>query len=80
MSEIKPDKTVDLKWLNCPMPVIKAKKALGEIEPGQVLEVYVTDPGSKTDIPALLKRTGNELLQMKDSDGVITFLIKKGTL
>lgn len=77
MSDVKPDKTADLKGLNCPMPVIKTKKAMDELAKGQVLRVDVTDQGSKTDIPALLKRTGNELIEMNESGGVITFLIRK---
>lgn len=71
-------KTVDLKGLNCPMPVLKTKKALDGLQPGEVVLIEVTDAGSKTDIPALLKRTGNELIEMKDSGGVFSFLIKKG--
>jgi tRNA 2-thiouridine synthesizing protein A len=77
MSDIKPDKTADLKGLNCPMPVLKTKKAIEALEAGQILEVEVTDPGSKSDIPAMLKRTGNELLEMKEEGNVIKFLIKK---
>ena len=78
MADIKPDKTEDLKGLNCPMPVLKTKKALETLAPGQVLRVDLTDLGSKKDIPAMLKRTGNELIEMKEDGGVITFFIKKG--
>lgn len=74
---VKPDKTENLKGLNCPMPVLKTKKALDTMTAGQVLQVEITDPGSKADIPAMLKRTGNELIEMKEEGGVFTYLIRK---
>jgi tRNA 2-thiouridine synthesizing protein A len=77
MAEVKPDKTADLKGMNCPLPVLKTKKALDGLQAGQVLQVEITDPGSKADIPAMLKRTGNELIEMKEAGGVFTFVIKK---
>lgn len=73
------DKTIDCKGLNCPMPVIKTKKALKELQAGQTLEMLSTDAGAKSDIPAMLRRTGDELLEVKEADGVITFVIKKGS-
>lgn len=78
MSNITPDSTADLKGLNCPMPVLKTKKALEALGTGQVLRVDLTDIGSKADLPAMIKRTGNELLEMEEEGGVITFFIKKG--
>jgi tRNA 2-thiouridine synthesizing protein A len=78
MSDITPDSTADLKGLNCPMPVLKTKKALEALEKGKILRVDLTDIGSKADLPAMIKRTGNELLQMNEDGGVITFFIKKG--
>lgn len=77
MAEVKPDKTADLKGMNCPLPVLKTKKALDGLQAGQVLQVEITDPGSKADIPAMLNRTGNELIEMKEAGGVFTFVIKK---
>ena len=77
MAAEKPDATLNCKGMNCPIPVIKTKKAIEGLAPGQILLVEVTDAGSKSDIPALLRRTGNELVEMKESDGVFTFLIKK---
>ncbi len=77
MGEVKVDKTLDVKGLVCPMPVLKTKKALDEIESGQILKVVATDVASKADIPALIERLGHELLQLKEADGMITFLIKK---
>jgi tRNA 2-thiouridine synthesizing protein A len=69
--------TLDLKGLSCPMPVVKTKKALDSMQTGQVLFVEITDKGSKADIPAMLKRTGNELLGIEEKDNVFNFLIKK---
>lgn len=71
------DKTLDTKGLNCPMPVLKTKKALDDVSAGQVLEVISTDPGSKSDIPALLNRLGHELVEVKEDGSTITFYIKK---
>ena len=77
MSSITPDEIVDLKGLNCPMPVLKTKKALDKTEGGKILRVDLTDAGSKSDLPAMIKRTGNELLEMTESNGVYSFFIKK---
>jgi tRNA 2-thiouridine synthesizing protein A len=72
------DKIVDCKGLNCPMPVIKTKKAIEEIEPGQILRVEATDKGSLNDMPAFAKRTGNEIVESSEENGVFIFYIKKG--
>lgn len=80
MHDRRPDARLDCKGLNCPFPVLKAKKAIDALKPGQTLFVEVTDKGSKADIPAFLKRTGNELLEMKESNGVFTFLIRKAQI
>ena len=77
MSDIKADVVLDTKGMNCPMPVIKTKKAIDGLQSGQILEVISTDQGSKSDIPALLKRLGHELVQTKEDGGVIEFYIKK---
>ncbi|MEK6583202.1 MAG: sulfurtransferase TusA family protein [Nitrospirota bacterium] len=77
MSDIKPDVTLNCKGLNCPMPLIKTKKALDSMEIGQILFVEATDAGTKADIPALLKRTGNELLEMREEKGEFLYYIKK---
>ncbi|GBE00686.1 sulfurtransferase TusA [bacterium BMS3Bbin06] len=77
MGDVKPDQTLDTKGLNCPMPVLKTKKALNSVQSGQILEVITTDPGSKSDIPALLRRLGHELVETKEDGGVISFYIKK---
>jgi tRNA 2-thiouridine synthesizing protein A len=71
------DKVLDAKGLNCPLPILKAKKALKEIEAGQVLQVLSTDPGSVADFQAFSRTTGNELMEHSEEGGVFTFLIKK---
>lgn len=77
MDKSKANVSVDLKGLSCPMPVLKTKKALDSLAPGQILFVESTDKGSKADIPAMLKRTGNELLESEENDNIFAFLIKK---
>ena len=71
------DKTLDCKGLNCPMPVIKVKKAIGEMQTGQIVKVEATDKGSLVDMPAFAKRTGNEIIESSEENGVFIFYIKK---
>ncbi|MBX9817685.1 MULTISPECIES: sulfurtransferase TusA family protein [unclassified Rhodoferax] len=59
------DKEVDTRGLNCPLPILKAKKALAELVSGQTLKVVATDPGSIRDFQAFAKQTGNELLEQE---------------
>lgn len=77
MNKSEANVTLDLKGLSCPMPVVKTKKALDALQPGQILFVEATDKGSKADIPAMLKRTGNELLETQEQGNVFAFFIKK---
>ena len=77
MNDIIVDEIVDLKGLNCPMPMLKTKKALQGAAAGRIMQVEITDSGSKTDMPALLKRSGDELLDVMEDGGVYTFFIKK---
>lgn len=56
-------KEIDTRGLNCPLPILKAKKALAELDSGQLLKVVATDTGSLRDFQAFAKQTGNELLQ-----------------
>lgn len=56
------DKEIDTRGLNCPLPILRAKKALAEMASGQVLKVLATDPGSLRDFEAFARQTGNELL------------------
>jgi TusA-related sulfurtransferase len=59
------DKEIDTRGLNCPLPILKAKKALAELESGQILKVIATDGGSLRDFQAFAKQTGNELLEQQ---------------
>jgi tRNA 2-thiouridine synthesizing protein A len=68
--------TLDTKGLNCPLPILKAKKALGGLSTGDTLEVLSTDPGAVKDFEAFCRQTGNELLESGENSGVFTFLIK----
>ena len=56
------DKEIDTRGLNCPLPILRAKKALAEMTSGQVLKIVATDPGSVRDFQAFARQTGNELL------------------
>lgn len=71
------DQTLDTKGLNCPLPIVKAKKALNGMSAGQVLEVLATDPGAVKDFEAFSRKTGNEILEWNEAGGVFTFQIKK---
>ena len=71
------DKDLDVRGLNCPLPILRAKKALAELKSGQVLQVLATDPGSVKDFQAFAKQTGNQLLSHDERDKVFTFLMKK---
>ncbi len=71
-------KTLNARKLNCPMPVLKSKKALKELEIGQVLEILATDPGSMADIPAWTRTTGQELLSSEElGPKDFRFLVKR---
>ena len=74
---IKVDKVLDAKGLLCPMPVIKARKAIKEIALGQVLEILATDKGAVKDFEAWSRQTGNDLLDSSEGGGVYTFHIRR---
>jgi tRNA 2-thiouridine synthesizing protein A len=71
------DSEVDARGLNCPLPILKAKKALATIQSGQVLKVMATDPGSKRDFEAFARQTGNVLVGQSESDRTWTFYLKR---
>lgn len=75
---VKADQTIDATGLACPMPIVRAKKAIEGLQSGQVLEVHTTDRGSKSDLTAWAKSGGHELMQHAEEDGVLKFWIKKG--
>ncbi len=72
------DQELDTSGLNCPLPVLRAKKALATLEPGQVLHIIATDPGSARDFPVFARQTGNELLEAREEDGKFHYLMRKG--
>lgn len=79
METIKADMVVDTRGLLCPMPVVKAKLALEDMKPGQVVKVLSTDPGSKKDFPAWCQETGNKLLlAQEEGKGLYAFFIQRG--
>ena len=71
------DLELDATGLNCPLPILRAKKSLSGMESGKVLQIIATDPGSVKDFEAFSKQTGNELLNSNENDGKFYFLIKK---
>jgi len=71
------DSELDASGLNCPLPILRAKKTLNGMGAGQVLHVIATDPGSVKDFDAFAKQTGNELMESKEEGGKFHFLIKK---
>jgi len=71
------DQVLDAKGLNCPLPILKAKKALKSLAAGNTLEILSTDPGSVADFAAFCRTTGNELVEQNEDGGVWTYLIRK---
>ncbi len=71
------DKELDARGLNCPLPILRCKKALAEVTSGQVLKVMATDPGSVKDFQAFCKQTGHELLSMQEIGKEFHFHIRK---
>jgi tRNA 2-thiouridine synthesizing protein A len=68
---------LDARNLNCPLPILKAKKAINAMASGETLRIYATDPGSVKDFEAFSKQTGNELLEATESGDEFHFLLKK---
>jgi len=77
MAAVAPDVIIDTTGLICPMPVLRAKKAIDGLEQGQLLNVISNDAATRSDIPMLVRRLGLELLETIESSGVIEFYIKK---
>lgn len=71
------DNELDASGLNCPLPILRAKKALSSMTSGKILHIIATDPGSVKDFDSFAKQTGNELLESKEEGGKFHFLIKK---
>ncbi len=71
------DQELDASGLNCPLPILRAKKTLSSLASGQVLHIIATDPGSVKDFDAFAKQTGHELMESREEGGKFHFLIKK---
>lgn len=71
------DETLDAKGLNCPLPILKAKKALKDMAVGSTLEILATDPGAVKDFQAFCRTTGNELMETEENGETFRFVIKK---
>jgi len=77
MTGMKADVSIDTKGRACPMPVLNTKTALNNMATGEILEVIADDHGSESDIPALIRRLGHELIEVKKDDDAYFFLIRK---
>ena len=69
---------LDARGLNCPLPILRAKKSINALASGDVLRITATDPGSVKDFEAFCKQTGNKLLSSTEADGAFVFDIQKG--
>ena len=71
------DKELDTRGLNCPLPILRAKKALNDLQAGQVLRIVATDPGAVKDFQAFCKQTGNELLSQEQAGAEFVFFVRR---
>jgi tRNA 2-thiouridine synthesizing protein A len=71
------DRELDVKGLNCPLPILRTKKTLAEMQSGQTLRVLATDPGSVKDFQAFARQTGNELVSSGQTDNVYEYVLKR---
>ena len=71
------DKEIDTRGLNCPLPILRAKKALADVPSGQVLKIVATDPGSVKDFETFSRQTGHTLLSHAEANGEFTFYMRK---
>jgi len=71
------DMELDARGLNCPLPILRAKRSMNELASGQVLRILATDPGSVKDFEAFSKQTGNELLESGEQNGEFVYLLRK---
>jgi tRNA 2-thiouridine synthesizing protein A len=78
LEEQEMDMELDTKGMNCPLPVLKAKKALSQLEAGNILKILATDPGSVEDFGAFCRSGGHELIESSEAEGVFTYILKKG--
>ncbi len=71
------DKELDVRGLNCPLPILRTKKSLVDMISGQILKIMATDPGAVIDFQVFAEQTGNELLSSSEAAGEFTFYMKK---
>ena len=71
------DRELDARGLNCPLPILRTKKALNEMQTGNVLRVLATDPASVKDFQAFSRQTGNALIEQSEADGVFRFYLQR---
>lgn len=77
MGDVTIVRSLDLKGLSCPLPIVKTAQAIKELQSGEVIEALATDPGSVPDFTAWCKSTGNELVEHSEDGGVYRFLVRK---
>jgi tRNA 2-thiouridine synthesizing protein A len=71
------DQVLDAKGMNCPLPILKTKKALQTLQPGGLLEVLATDPGAAADFESFCRQTGNQLVSSTKEGDVFKFVLKR---
>ncbi len=71
------DKELDARGLNCPLPILRSKKALSDMQPGETLKIVATDPGAMKDFQAFAKQTGHELVYATEANKEFLFLLRK---
>jgi tRNA 2-thiouridine synthesizing protein A len=70
---------LDTRGMNCPLPILKAKKAMTQLEIGATLKILATDPGSVEDFSAFCRTGGHALVESTEAEGIFTYVLKKGT-
>ena len=76
-TEIRFDRELDTRGLNCPLPILRTKKMLNDMQSGEVVQILATDPASVRDFQAFARQTGNELVEHGERDGAFYFLMKR---
>ena len=74
---MQPDREVDARGLNCPLPILRTKKALNEMQSGQLIRITATDPASVRDFQAFSRQTGNVLVGHGEADGAFWFVLRR---
>ncbi len=75
---MKISKTLDVKGVLCPLPVIKARQSIAAVEVGGILEILATDPTAREDIPAWTRKSGHEVVILEEEDEILKFYIRRG--